>query len=50
MNNKDQVKHLLIYYFRLLFEKAGLNFDNDNRSEIEEIIDLIYQDIKEAKK
>lgn len=45
MNNKDQVIRLLTYYFRLLFEKSGLKFDNDNYSEITEIVDLIYEDI-----
>lgn len=34
-------KNLLAYYLSLLFAQANLNFDSDNRAEIELLIDNI---------
>lgn len=39
---KDQLKILLEFYFRTVWEKAGLKWDYDNSSEIETIVDLIF--------
>lgn len=41
--NKNQAKKLLIYYFKTLFERTGLYFDQDNENEITEIIDCIFE-------
>lgn len=38
-----QAKKLLVHYFETAFSAAGLNFSYDNRAEVEEIIDLIFQ-------
>lgn len=32
-------KRLLVYYFQLAFEKAGLRWDSDNKVEVEDIVD-----------
>jgi hypothetical protein len=40
-NKKKRVKKLLVNYFQQSFEKSGLQWDNDNTVEVEEIIDLI---------
>ncbi len=40
---RAQAKHLLVHYFRLLFERAGLPFESDNQVELEEIVDSIIQ-------
>lgn len=34
-------RHLLVSYFQMVMVKAGLRFDDDNRAEIEEIINEI---------
>lgn len=39
--NKNRAKNNLKFYFKLLFKKAELRWDNDNDSEIDEIIDSI---------
>ena len=44
MYELEQAKRLLVYYFEL----AGAVRDNDNRSEIEYIVDMIYQAAKKA--
>jgi len=43
--NKNRAKRLLVHYFKLSME----HFDEDNQAEIEEIIDLIFDEIKENK-
>ena len=36
-----QAKDILVYYFRLCMEATGQRWDDDNRREIESIVDLI---------
>jgi hypothetical protein len=43
---RHTAKSTLVHYFRLLFEKSGINWHSDNRVEIEEIIDLIIDAAK----
>lgn len=51
MNNKEESKKLLVYYFKLLFNKTGANWESDNEIEIGEIIDCIFNEIwKQANK
>ncbi len=37
--------NLLVHYFKMAFQGAGLRFDSDNEAEVREIIDLIFADI-----
>lgn len=46
MNNREQAKKLLIYYFHLLARKAGANWDSDNDAEVGTIIDCIFDEIE----
>lgn len=41
----EQAAHTLKYYFRELWEQAGLKFSGDNEAEIEGIIEDIKQGI-----
>lgn len=41
MPARDRAADLLVHYFRAAFEGAGLNWDYDNRSEVEQIVDAI---------
>lgn len=48
MSNKQEAKHLLTYYFRLIAKRAGVNWNSDNDAEIEQIIDAIFDEIKDT--
>ncbi len=41
MNARDQLAALMVHYFRTAFEAAGISFDGDHRSEVEEMANLI---------
>ncbi len=48
MNKEAKAKELLVWYFRLA-SSGAFHFDGDNRSEIEETIDMIIgAAVKEA--
>ena len=40
-NPKKKATESLQYYFRLIAERAGINWDSDNDDEVAEIIDNI---------
>lgn len=40
MDPLKQAKDSLVFYFTQIFNKAGLQFTEDNKSEVEQIIDL----------
>jgi len=48
MNNRQQATKLLTYYFRLIAQKAGVNWDSDNNAEVEQIIEAIFDEIDES--
>lgn len=39
MANKSKAKNTLVYYFKLLFEKAGVDFNSDIEEDIRGVID-----------
>lgn len=41
MSHQRQAEDLLVHYFRLVFEKAGLRFDSDSEMEIRSIVQSI---------
>lgn len=41
MNKREQARRLLKFYLRQAYTAAGLRWDSDNDSEIDEIVDLI---------
>lgn len=43
MDRRPAAKKLLVHYFRTLFKQAGLEFDADNKTEVELIIDLVIE-------
>ena len=43
---KGQAYNLLRYYIKTAWENAGLNWDNDNDAEIEELINLLMEENK----
>lgn len=47
MGKREESKRYLKHYFRLLAEKAGVNWDSDNDAEIESAVDLIIDAAKE---
>ena len=42
---RRKAKELLVWYFRLAFEKSGSDFSPDNRAEVEGIIDYIFDGV-----
>jgi hypothetical protein len=48
MKNRQEAARLLKYYFRLLAKKSGLNWDNDNDMEVEQIIECIFDEIEDS--
>lgn len=38
---REKAKSLLTHYIEILFQAAGLRWDEDNRAEIEDIVDCI---------
>ena len=38
---KEQIAGLLKFYFRTVYKKTGLTWDNDNDSEMDELAELI---------
>lgn len=42
LGHRKSAKRLLVYYFRLALENAGVNWHDDNRAEVEEIVDLLF--------
>lgn len=48
-NPADRAKDLLNHYFIYLFEKAGMTWESDNQSEIDQIVDDIIEASKEEK-
>lgn len=47
MYKREEAKRTLKFYFRLLAEKSGMNWDSDNDAEIEASVDLIIDAAKE---
>lgn len=43
--NKDRAKRLLVHYFRVVWPEDK-PFDSDNQSEIEEIVDAIFDEME----
>lgn len=46
MNRRKQAKQLLVHYLTLALERAKVRVDWDNQAEIENIIDLIFDEIE----
>ena len=44
---KAKSVQLLSHYFKTVFKKAGLNWDSDNDSEMQELVDCIIEATKE---
>jgi len=47
MYKRNQAKHLLQHYMALLARKAGAQWDSDNLSEIDELVDCLIDAAKE---
>lgn len=47
MNNREKAKSLLQHYFRHVWESAGLGWDGDNSSEIDELADCLIDAAKD---
>ena len=47
MPKRDVAVQYLCWYFRLLFDKAGLQWDTSNNDDVECIVDLIIEAVKE---
>lgn len=48
--NSNRAKKLLTHYFRMIFERVGLQFDADNQAEVEELVDaIILETIEQVK-
>lgn len=43
MTAEDKLADLLVHYFRLAWEGAGLHWDSANRAEVEEMAALVVQ-------
>ena len=43
MNKQERATSLLSGYFKLVFERAGLQWNGDNQAEIEDLIDLLWE-------
>jgi hypothetical protein len=41
MSDREKAKEMLVEYFERLFYECNLVFNNDNKNDIEEIVDLI---------
>jgi hypothetical protein len=41
--HRRRAKDLLVHYFKVVFERAGIPWDGDNIIEIEQIVDEIIQ-------
>ena len=46
-NSKDRAKRLLVHYFSVMAREVGIGWDADNISEIESIVDLIFEGVAE---
>lgn len=44
---RDRTRKLLSHYFSLVWNKAGLNFDSDCFTEMEELTDCIFNGVKD---
>lgn len=47
MNKREQAKRLMQHYMKMFAEKAGVHWDGDNTSEIDELIDALIDAAKE---
>lgn len=43
MSNQDKAKRRLSFYFRTLYEGMGWEWERDNQSEIEELVEWLYE-------
>lgn len=41
---REYSKEVFIHYFQIVFEKMGLNWDEDNEYEIRQAVDCIFND------
>ena len=46
MASRDGAKRTLVFYFKLMAEKAGIPWNNDNTAEVEGIVDDILDAAK----
>lgn len=46
MDSINYTKRIFVYYFKLAFEAAGLRWDSDNQSEIEEAINEMVKALR----
>lgn len=49
MNRRRQAKRLLVNYISQTFSASGVEFSSDCRTEVETIIDLIFDEIDSAR-
>lgn len=47
MSNQDKAKRRLSFYFRTLYEGMGWEWERDNQSEIEELIEWLFEETEE---
>ena len=47
-DNRADAKKTMLYYFRMIAVKAGVNWDSDNQAEIEAMVDSIFDEIEES--
>lgn len=48
MNNRENAKKLLVYYFRLIALKAGIRWDYENEAEVASLVDNIFDEIEDS--
>lgn len=48
MSRRDKAAELLAHYFEVVFTRAGLDWDYDKQSEIEELVDALIAAAAEA--
>ncbi len=45
--DRREVSNMLVFYFKTVWEKAGLKWEFDNESEVRGIVNVIFDSIKE---
>lgn len=48
--NRGRAKRLMRHYMELIAKEAGIRWDSDNRSEIDELVDCLIDAAKEEMK
>jgi tRNA A37 N6-isopentenylltransferase MiaA len=48
LERRDAVKKILTRHFKFLYQRTGIRFNNELEQDLEEAVDIIFDEIRES--